>query len=705
MKREWDYKMEGGAYVPPFFKVWHMKKGIKKLNREQLEAVKHNTGPCLVIAGPGTGKTTVITHRVIHLIKEHKVSPREILVVTFTKAAAKEMKSRFCNLEGYLKEYDRVTFGTFHSIFFRILREYDNYKLENLIDEKEKYLIIKSIIKTSGHDFFEDEQVVESIINEISYFNNTISSIGDYKPIILDQKAFQDIREQYEIYKRKNGKYDYDDMLVHCYNLLINNSQVLNSIREKFRYILIDEFQDINRIQFETMKIIAFPLNNVFIVGDDDQSIYGFRGADPKIMFEFSKTYKSASKITLKYNYRSCSAIINSAMSLINNNRSRYEKYFTTTRIMGKFPTVVRAEDFEEEAKIIGEKIINWIKQGGSYSEFAVIYRTNLQSRALIDVFTTRNIPYISYDGLASAYNHWIFIDILSYLKAAIGIDKNNSLLRILNKPNRYIARTVIDNAAKKDGDIINNIIMSEALNELQVRSMHQFKNSLLRMKDMPPGKAIKFIRGFVGYEEYIRDYAYAKSIDVKLFKELLEEIHNSADSFENIIDYIEHITKIVEAARYKYKDNRKVDSVALMTMHKAKGLEFNQVFISGAVDGVIPFSRESDLTPTELEEERRLFYVAMTRAKNDLYIFVPKQRFSQKTPPSRFLDEINAWLKDYRNTFKCGDRIHHKNFGVGIIKEIDKTDADYKIKVDFNGSIKKLNLNVLLKNKIISFE
>lgn len=682
-----------------------MKKGIEKLNKEQLEAVKHNAGPCLVIAGPGTGKTTVITHRVIQLIKEHKVSPGEILVVTFTKAAAKEMESRFCNLEGYLKGYDRVTFGTFHSVFFKILRGYDNYKLEDLIDEKEKYLIIKHIVKIAGHDFFEDEQAVESIVNEISYVNNTLSTISDYKPTSMEQKIFQHIREQYEIYKDKNGKYDYDDMLVHCYNLLTNNSQVLNSIRERYKYILIDEFQDINKIQFETMKIIAFPRNNVFVVGDDDQSIYGFRGADPQIMFEFSKTYKAAPKITLKYNYRSYIAIINSSMSLINNNKNRYEKYFTTTKTMGRFPTVVRAEDFEEEAKIISEKIINWVKKGGNYSEFAVIYRTNLQSRAFIDAFTIRNIPYISYDGLASVYNHWIFADILCYLKAAIGIDKNNSLLRIVNKPNRFIARNVIDNAVKKDGDIVHNIIKTETLNDLQVRSMHQFENSLLRIKDMPPSKAIKFIRTFVGYEEYIRDYAYAKSIDVKLFKEILEEINNSADSFKNIKDYIEHITKIVEATRSKNKQDKNINRVALMTMHKAKGLEFNQVFISGAVDGVIPYSKESDLTPTELEEERRLFYVAMTRAKNDLYIFVPKQRFSQKTPPSRFLDEINAWLKDYRNTFKCGDRIHHKAFGEGVIREIDKADDDYKIIVDFQGNIRKLNLNILLKNKIISFE
>lgn len=705
MKREWSCNIIGEIRISPFFKVLHMKTDLEKLNNEQIEAVRHYKGPCLVIAGPGTGKTTVITHRVMHLIKKYKVKPEEILVVTFTKAAAKEMEARFSNLSNCLKEYNRVTFGTFHSIFFKILRRYNNYKLEDLLDEKEKYLIIKSIIKGIGYDFFEDEQIIESIISEISYIQNTLIKADDYKPASVDERIFANIRKQYEIYKCNNGKYDYDDMLVHCHNLLINNPQVLNSIRDKFKYILIDEFQDINKVQFETMKIMASPLNNIFIVGDDDQSIYRFRGADPKIMLEFTKIYREASKITLKYNYRSSKAIINSAMSLINNNKNRYEKQFTTTKPLGRCPTVVRVEDFEEEAKVIGEKIISHIKQGGNYSEFTVIYRTNLQSRALIDAFTARNIPYISYDGLASVYNHWVFTDIMSYLKASCGIEKNNSLLRILNKPNRFISRAAIENAINKDGDLIDNIVKSGTMNDLQVGSMFQLKESLLRIKGMTAGNAVKFIRNFIGYEEYIRNYAYSKSIDVKLFKELLEEISSSAEGFVNIADYIEHIRKIVESYRQKYRDNKKNDSVALMTMHKAKGLEFEQVFIAGAVDGVIPYSKDTDLSPIELEDERRLFYVAMTRAKSNLFIFVPKHRFSQKVSSSRFLGEIDTWLKDYKDTFECGDKIHHRDFGDGIIKEIDKASGEYCIKVDFNGNIKKLNLNILIKNRIINFE
>jgi len=682
-----------------------MKSKLQGLNEEQLKAVRHFKGPCMVIAGPGTGKTTIITHRVLYLIKEYRVKPHEILVVTFTKAAAKEMENRFFILSNYQNDYKGVTFGTFHSIFFRILRAYNDYRLENLLDDQEKHFIVKSIIKGLGHSFYEDEQIVESIISEMSYIQNTLIDIEDFKSSSVDDNIFKDIRREYEKYKNINCKYDYDDMLTHCYKLLLNNEKILNAIRNKYKYILIDEFQDINKVQYEIMKMIAYPRNNIFIVGDDDQSIYSFRGADTDIMFQFARTYEVAPKITLRWNYRSNRAIINSAMSLISNNKNRYEKNYVTTKSMGSNPYVVRVEDFEDEARIIGEKIKNIVNQGAKYSDFAVIYRTNLQSRAFIDTFTMANIPYVSYDGLASIYNHWLLKDILSYFKASLGIDVNNSLLRILNKPNRYISRYIIEESLNKEGDLIENIIKSGLLNDLQVQGLYQLKDSLKRIKDMKTSEAVKYIRSFIGYEEYVREYAHAKSIDFRLFKDLMDEISNSAEKFINITDYIEHINAILESIGHRHIDKRNNNAVSLMTMHKAKGLEFEQVFISGAVDGIIPFLKEDNITLTELEDERRLFYVAMTRAKTVLHIFVPKQRFSKKVSPSRFIGEIDGWLKDYRDSFRCGDRINHKHFGEGIIKEIYNKSDEYTIIVEFNDGVRKLNLDALIKNKIISLK
>lgn len=680
-----------------------MKTKLQRLNKEQLEAVKHFNGPCLVIAGPGTGKTTIITHRVLYLINEYRVKPHEILVVTFTKAAAKEMENRFFMLSNYQNDCKGVTFGTFHSIFFRILRAYNDYRLENLLDDQEKHIIVKSIIKGLGHSFYEDDQIVETIISEMSYIQNTLIDIEDFKSSSVDDSIFRDIRREYEKYKVNNRKYDYDDMLTHCYKLLINNEKILNIIRDKYKYILIDEFQDINKIQYEIMKMIAYPRNNIFIVGDDDQSIYSFRGADTDIMLQFARTYETAPKITLRWNYRSSKAIINSAMSLISNNKNRYEKNYVTIKSMGSNPYVVRVEDFEDEARIISEKIKNMVNQGAKYSDFAVIYRTNLQSRAFIDAFTVANIPYVSYDGLASIYNHWLLKDILCYFKASLGIDKNNSLLRIINKPNRFIARHIIEESLNKDGDLVEDIIKSGLLNDLQVQGLYQLKDSLLRIKNMKTCEAVKYIRSFIGYEEYIREYAHAKSIDFRLFKDIIEEINTSAEKFDNILDYIQHVNNIVDAVGHK--GNRNSNAVSLMTMHKAKGLEFEQVFISGAVDGIIPYLKEDDITVAELEDERRLFYVAMTRAKAVLYIFVPKQRFSKKVSPSRFIGEIDGWLKDYRDSFRCGDKINHKHFGEGIIKDVYKKSDEYTIIAEFNNGVKKLNLDVLIKNKIISLK
>jgi len=680
-----------------------MKTKLQRLNKEQLEAVKHFNGPCLVIAGPGTGKTTIITHRVLYLINEYRVKPHEILVVTFTKAAAKEMENRFFMLSNYQNDCKGVTFGTFHSIFLRILRAYNDYRLENLLDDQEKHIIVKSIIKGLGHSFYEDDQIVETIISEMSYIQNTLIDIEDFKSSSVDDSIFRDIRREYEKYKVNNRKYDYDDMLTHCYKLLINNEKILNIIRDKYKYILIDEFQDINKIQYEIMKMIAYPRNNIFIVGDDDQSIYSFRGADTDIMLQFARTYETAPKITLRWNYRSSKAIINSAMSLISNNKNRYEKNYVTIKSMGSNPYVVRVEDFEDEARIISEKIKNMVNQGAKYSDFAVIYRTNLQSRAFIDAFTVANIPYVSYDGLASIYNHWLLKDILCYFKASLGIDKNNSLLRIINKPNRFIARHIIEESLNKDGDLVEDIIKSGLLNDLQVQGLYQLKDSLLRIKNMKTCEAVKYIRSFIGYEEYIREYAHAKSIDFRLFKDIIEEINTSAEKFDNILDYIQHVNNIVDAVGHK--GNRNSNAVSLMTMHKAKGLEFEQVFISGAVDGIIPYLKEDDITVAELEDERRLFYVAMTRAKAVLYIFVPKQRFSKKVSPSRFIGEIDGWLKDYRDSFRCGDKINHKHFGEGIIKDVYKKSDEYTIIAEFNNGVKKLNLDVLIKNKIISLK
>lgn len=623
-----------------------MKEYLKNLNDEQKEAVKHFKGPCMVLAGPGTGKTTIIVNRIMSLIKDYGVAPANILVVTFTKAAAKEMENRFLNIKGYIKEYKEVTFGTFHSVFFRILKYYKNYKIENLINEKEKYTILKSIIRNLGYNFYEDEQALDAFANELSYIQNMLLD-KKYNPSSCDYNQFWYIDEKYKKYKNERNKFDYEDMITHCRDLLVNNNSVLNDLRQKYKYILIDEFQDINKAQFDTIRLIAYPDNNLFAVGDDDQSIYGFRGADPNIIREFANLLDNVKIITLIKNYRNNKSILNSAMSVVSYNKNRYDKHLKTLREFGKLPLIVRIEDFEEEARVIGEKIKDYCKEGRSYSNIAVLYRTNIQSRAIIEAFIDKNIPFICREGLSSIYNHWIYNDIICYLKASQNIERNNCIYKILNKPYRYIRRETVLSIINTGEDFLDSLIGYHRINMLQEKKLKELKNNIEKIRTMKTGKAVNFIRKYIGYEEYIKDYAYSKHINVKPLLEVLDEVESSAKKFDDIGEYLKHINYIENSIRHGRNRLAEKNSVKVMTMHKAKGLEFNVVFITGVLEGLTPNVYKEELTVESLEEERRLFYVAMTRAKDELYLFAPKYRFEKRMEQSRFLSEMALWLKE----------------------------------------------------------
>ncbi len=618
-----------------------MKINIKQnLNDEQNKAIKHFKGPCMVLAGPGTGKTTIIVNRVMHLIRYYGIDPNNILVVTFTKAAAKEMVERFSNTKGYINEYKKVTFGTFHSVFFRILKQYKNYKIENLIKEKEKYNIVKSIIKGLGYDFYEDEQLLDTFINELCYVQNMLILNKKYNPSSCNYNQFWYIYEKYKKYKNSNNNFDYEDMISHCYELLINNSAILSDLRRKYKYILIDEFQDINKAQFETIKLIANPYNNLFAVGDDDQSIYGFRGADPNVMHEFANKFGDVKVIALKNNYRNNEIILNLAMSIISNNKHRYKKELKAVKEFGELPLIIRTEDFEEEAKVIGKKIKELSIKGMNFSHMAVLYRTNIQSRAIIETFIDQNIPFICRDGLSSVYSHWIYNDIVCYLKASQNIEKNNSIYRIINKPYRYIGRETVSNVMNTSKDFFDSLIGYHGINNLQDKKLKELKKSIEKIGTMKTGIAVNFIRKHIGYEDYIKDYAYSKHINVKPLLDILDEVESSAKKFDDIGEYLKYIKNITEDMAYKRSGSAK-NSVQIMTMHKAKGLEFDIVFIAGVIEGLIPNVLNDEITAEAIEEERRLFYVAMTRAKDELYLLVPKYRYGKKTEQSRFLREM----------------------------------------------------------------
>jgi DNA helicase-2/ATP-dependent DNA helicase PcrA len=687
-----------------------MNKLLKNLNEEQKKAAEHTAGPCMVLAGPGTGKTTIIVHRLAQLIHSKAVSPENLLVVTFSKDAAAEMKERFVKFAidhkvANSRQIGDITFGTFHSVFFKILRQYENYKLENLLDEGEKFLTIKNIIRKLQFDFSEDDDRIGDVINDIGYLMNTMADTIDYKPQSCTVDEFRAIFESYYTIKHKQNKFDYDDMLTDCYYLLKNNKRVLEDVRARFKYILIDEFQDISPVQFEAIKLIAQPLNNVLVVGDDDQSIYGFRGAAPGILVEFEKLYPSCSRVILKQNYRSTKHILNCALALIDNNKSRYQKKLQPTKEQGVMPVIASMKDFDDEARFVACKIKELNATGLNLSDIAVIYRTNLQSRALVDAFMDHNIPFIAADGAASIYNHWVFKDIIAYLLLAVGKGSEKELTRVLNKPKRYISRDSIATALKYNGDFVANLITYCSLNVRQVNVLTDFQYSIKKMSAMKLKDAFKYIRGYIGYEEYLRDYASSKGIKVKGLIEALEEAENAVKNFDEIMEFLAHIEEVtLRTKQVKYKAVNK-DSVRLLTMHKAKGLEFDVVFIGGAVEGLSPYEGSESLSQESLEEERRLFYVAATRAKQHLFIGVPKERYNRQVKSSRFVDEIlNIDLQENLN-LQIGQKVFHKIFMEGTITNILKVKDTTKLIIDFYGASKQLDLKLCLQNNLLTIK
>ncbi len=679
-----------------------MKERLDELNREQKEAASHLTGACMVLAGPGTGKTTVITARIRNMISAG-IPPKHILVVTFSRAAANEMKERYLRLgPEQRRDSELITFGTFHSVFFRILRQYRNYRLEDLIDEEKKYSLIRTIIKKNKLDFGNEEDELSDLINDMGYIVNAMLPVEDYEPKSCRKKDLRLIIEAYEELKENSGLYDYDDLLFDCYQLLQSNTRILKEIRERFRYILIDEFQDINRLQFETIRLIAEPVNNIFVVGDDDQSIYGFRGATPDILLNFERLYPNGKRIVLKRNYRTHRSILNCAQALIGHNKARYAKGLEAVRSKGYLPQLLEAEDFEEEARKIADRIKTKRREGITYSKMAVIYRTNLQSRALIDALMDGNIPFIAVDGAASVYHHWVAKDILGYLQLSLYPYNNKEIQRVMNKPKRFISRDSIERADSMQGSFYDNLIAYGGLHRLQANAVMELRENIHRMSDMKPAQVVKFVRSVIGYDEYIREYAYNKGISVKGLMEAADEIESSTAGYPNHEAYLKHVEEVLENAQSHFRQSgRQEDRVQLLTMHRAKGLEFDVVFISGSVDGLTPYFKAEDAESMDEEEERRLFYVAMTRAKNELYISTPKLRYKKAAAPSRFIKELVKGM-DLMTQVQEGQKVFHKIFYDGIIRKVSEAPAGVRISVEFDGTIKDMDLGTCLKNELI---
>ena len=674
---------------------------IDKLNENQLKAVEHVDGPCMVLAGPGSGKTRVITYRIANMVVNKDIKPTSILAISFTKASSMEMKNRALALSNDFR-MNKVTYGTFHSVFFRILRYFENYNIESILDEKTKRIGLKNILKGLNIENADDDETIGQVINEISYVKNELMDKRDFKSEVLTSDEFIKVYNYYEEYKEQINKIDFDDMLIKTYELLKNNKSALDRVRSAYRYILVDEFQDINKVQFEALKLIANQNNNIFVVGDEDQSIYGFRGSRPDFLLEFEEYFLNTNKVLLDINYRSKGEIIDIANRLIEKNENRYEKVIKCGQGNGANVNYISPEDSEEEAVYIAKDIKDKIQEDYTeYTDFAVIYRTNIQSRALVDVFMDMRIPFVVKDSIVTIYDHWAAQDILSYLRIGVNPNSNKDWIRIINKPFRYISKDNL-NLIKDEPDFINALINKCDLHPKQVKTINDLDIDISYVNGLNPKNAISYIRTTLDYDRYILDYCTNRKIKTNGLIEILNELESSATNFKTIQEYLDHIER-VKSEIVDNKNNKETDGVIFTTMHSAKGLEFKNVYIIGANEGTIPHEKSYEIDDEEkkndqIEEERRLMYVAITRAEENICISSPINKYGKRVSKSRFVEDIKAPTKKEMDSISIGDKIYHKKFKEGIIVE---KNGD-SIKIRFKDVDRVLNSKVCLTKRII---
>ena len=617
-----------------------------KLNKNQAQAVAHIDGPCMVLAGPGSGKTRIISQRIVSMVLDHDIPPTRILAISFTKASSLEMKKRTLAY-GKDDRLNKVSFGTFHSSFFRILRRYAGVSLEDLLLDLDRFKLVRSILKYLKISNYNDDDVLD-LLNEISLVKNELVDYRVYDSQSFEQEIFQKAYRLYEDEKKRHGKIDFDDMLIQAYDLLNNDPAILSIVRQVFKYILIDEFQDINRVQFELIRLIAGQENNLFVVGDEDQSIYGFRGARPDFMLEFDQYFPSARHILLDTNYRSSKDIVDLSLGLIKKNKKRHPK---DLKAFSKDPariSYIYPKDTDDEARLVADQIFDRVgsQKGADYGDFAVIYRTNRQARAFVDAFMDKRIPFILKDAPKTIYDHWVSLDIIAYLRIAMEIGSGGDWARVINKPFRYISKKSLAKA-EASMDFLDCLLNDEDIKDFQKKNLEDLYIDLNYVRGLSPQYGISYIRTTLDYDRYILDYCHERRIKSQQIVEILDELEAAAGPYRTILDFFKHIDQVREEVK-KNADKTAGSSLAtsadkgvvLTTMHSSKGLEFDNVYIVGVNEGIVPYQLGDD-SKLDIEEERRLLYVAITRAKRFLVISSPLKRFGKKIGQSQFLKEL----------------------------------------------------------------
>ncbi len=679
---------------------------LEGLNKEQKEAVLHTDGPCLVLAGAGSGKTKVLTTRIANMINDGIYSGN-ILAITFTNKAAKEMRDRISNMV----ENNYAFVGTFHSFGLRVIRE-NTEKLGltsnfTIIDSDDVSSVIKKIMKEL--DISTKEYSVSYIRNKISFIKNEMLSDSEVDKYLNSppEKVAIRVYHEYEKVLKRNNAVDFDDLLKRPVELFMQNDDILDKYQEKYRYILIDEYQDTNEVQYKLVKLLASKYRNLFVVGDVNQSIYGFRWSNYKNILNFEKDYPDSKSITLNQNYRSTNNILNAANSVIKNNVERKEVNLYSTFGDGVKIKYFRGNDEKDEVKLVIDEMKKLLNEGYDYNDFAILYRTNAQSRNVEDAILKVNWPY-RVVGSYYFYKRKEIKDLLCYLRLISNHQDDVSLERVINVPKRGIGDTSINNLRSIARE--NNECMFKCLSKPKEV---EFKKLILELtedaKDLDLTELIDVVLEKSGLKDEL-EKEHTLEADIRLenlmeFKSITENYQKETGTV-NLEDFLEDISIVADQSEHETLDN----AVTLMTMHAAKGLEFKVVFLIGMEEGIMPHSMSLN-EDGELEEERRLCYVGITRAKERLYITNAKRRMlfgnTNMNPPSRFIAEIDNNLiekeesktenKAFNKTnfyegdridYKHGEIVMHASFGKGVV--IDNDERFVTVAFDKRFGIKK---------------
>lgn len=689
---------------------------VDSLNDRQKEAVVNTDGPMLILAGAGSGKTKVLTTKVAYLIEEKNIDPNNILAITFTNKAAKEMKERIFKLEGNSAFYIQIS--TFHSFGLKILKEncellgYE--KNFTILDSDDSLSIIKKIMKELNIDA--NKYNPKAIKNVISNNKNEIIDPEKYSLYVntdFDEIALE-VYRKYEKSLKINNAVDFDDLLILPLKLFNNNPEVLQKYQEKYKYVFIDEYQDTNEPQYILSKMISAKYKNITVVGDADQAIFTWRGANYKNILNFEKDYKDAKVVLLEENYRSTKTILNAANNVIKNNKVRKEKNLWTQNEEGSKITYYKAFDEKDESNYVVNEIKKLIEKGVNPKDICVLYRANAQSRTVEEAFLTSNISY-NIVGSYAFYNRKEIKDLIAYLKLIYNNKDDVSLLRVINYPKRGIGNKAIENLAIK-----SNVLDKSLYEVIDSGKELDFKNMIEEIKKeeshLTLTELIDMVLDKSGMKKSLED---EKSIEADIRLENLEEFKSIAKAMEineGIVSLEELLDKLALVSDVSEQKNDNEDKVTLMTMHAVKGLEYDYVFVVGVEEGLFPHSNSLE-SNDELEEERRLCYVAITRAKKKLYLINARSRILygkvSSNVPSRFINEISdeyietIGKKEDSNVFKPkidknkmmnedndlhpGDMVNHDKYGFGVVVTIDGSIATISFKRD---GLKKLMKN-----------